>query len=93
VRPKRMAILMGLLAGASALSDGALSEGIAAEGAKRDKKPASAAKAPPPDVKFLEYLGTLEGEGENWTDVAAPDLLEQVKGDAKAKAAAKPEKK
>jgi hypothetical protein len=83
-----MAILMGLLAGTSTSIDG-----FAAEAVKPDKKPASAAKAPPPDVKFLEYLGTLEGEGENWTDVAAPDLLEQVKGDAKAKAVAKPEKK
>ena len=88
MRPKRMAMLIGLLAGTSALSDG-----LADEGVKPDKKPASAAKAPPPDVKFLEYLGTLEGEDENWTDVTAPDLLEQVKGDAKAKAVAKPEKK
>jgi hypothetical protein len=67
--------------------------GLAADGDKPDKKPAPPAKAVQPDVKFLEYLGTLEGEGENWTDVAATDLLEQVKSASKAKVVAKPEKK
>ena len=87
--PKRMAIwLMGLLAGSSLAA-----VGLAADGGKPDKKPVSPVKAPPPDVKFLEYLGSLEGEGENWTDVVAADLLEQNKGASKAKTVAKPVEK
>jgi hypothetical protein len=85
-------LLLGLLAGTVLAADGPAMGGLAADGDKTDKKPAPA-KVAPPDEKFLEYLGTLEGEGENWTDVAATDLLEQVKSASKAKLVAKPEKK
>lgn len=42
----------------------------AAESAPKKVAPAQPAL---PDIKFLEYLGTLEGDDENWTDVDAPD--------------------
>ena len=56
-------------------------------------------KSPPakqqPDIKFLEYLGTMEADDENWTDVAATVLAEQSakqsdKLDAKQESTAKP---
>jgi hypothetical protein len=85
---KRMAVLLGLLTGTAIAADVPTADHV-----KQDNKPAAPANAAPPDVKFLEYLGTLEDEGENWTDVAATDLLEQVKSASKAKVVAKPEKK
>ena len=39
-----------------------------AQGAQPSQKPAN--KSAAPDIEFLEYLGTLESEDENWTDVA-----------------------
>jgi hypothetical protein len=57
----------------------------------------SAGKTPPPDLAFLEYLGTLEGDGENWTDVVNMELPKDAKpaaktSDAKAtKGKSKPE--
>lgn len=55
------------------------------------KKAAPATKATQPDVKFLEYLGTLEGDDENWTDVATTVLAEpKAKGATKSEAVAKP---
>lgn len=55
------------------------------------KKPAPASKATQPDVKFLEYLGTLEADDENWTDIATTVLAEpKGKGAAKSEAVAKP---
>src|SRR5712671_6171035 len=29
-----------------------------------------------PDLEFLEYLGTLESDGENWTDAVNADLAQ-----------------
>jgi hypothetical protein len=86
-------LLLGLLAGVLPVVDGRAADRPVTDSGKPDKKPAAPAKAAQPDEKFLEYLGTLEGEGEDWTDVAATDLLEQVKSASKAKAVAKPEKK
>ena len=31
-------------------------------------------KSPPPDLDFLEYLGTLESDEDNWTDVMNVEL-------------------
>lgn len=45
-----------------------------------------------PDLEFLEYLGTLENDGENWTDIVNVDLprAPKAKG-ATDKDKAKPE--
>ena len=56
---------------------------------QQQKKPARPAAQP--DIKFLEYLGTLEGDDENWTEIAAIALAEpKGKPSAKPEAAAKP---
>ena len=34
-----------------------------------------------PDVKFLEYLGSLEGDDENWTDIAKSVALKSASTD------------
>ncbi len=57
IAPKHIAFL---LAGFSLTAQ-------AAESAPKKAAPAQ------PDIKFLEYLGTVEGDDENWTDVDAPD--------------------
>lgn len=45
------------------------------------------AKSPAPDLDFLEYLGTLESDDGNWTDVLNVDLPAQTPAaPAKAKA-------
>jgi hypothetical protein len=54
---------------------------------------APGAEAPPakqqskntPDIEFLEYLGTLEGDGENWTDIVKADLMHTAKPKSGAK--------
>lgn len=44
-----------------------------------DKAPAKPAeKAPAPDLDFLEYLGTLESDDGNWTDVLNVELPTQA---------------
>ncbi|HTE41379.1 MAG TPA: hypothetical protein VK629_11140 [Steroidobacteraceae bacterium] len=63
------------------------------------KKTSVDAKASKPDLKFLEYLGTLEGEDENWTDLAVIALedaqtdtapvISKVKRDAAPKSVVK----
>jgi hypothetical protein len=54
------------------------------------KKATPAAKATRPDPKFLEYLGTLEADEENWTDIASTALAPaDPKHDVKSEAAAK----
>ena len=70
--PKHIAIL---LAGFS------LGAHNAASGAESEKK-AEPAKATQPDIQFLEYLGTLEDDDENWTDVEA---VPEPQNKAKAK--------
>ena len=51
-----------------------------------DRAPAKpAAKSPAPDLDFLEYLGTLESDDGNWTDVLNVELPTQT-----PQAAAKP---
>jgi hypothetical protein len=32
-------------------------------------RPVAPAKLPPPDIRFLEYLGTVEDDEDNWMDV------------------------
>jgi hypothetical protein len=60
------------------------------------KKAAPASKAAPPDAKFLEYLGTFEGDNENWTQVDLPVIAATAlpptegKAGAKVEATAKP---
>jgi hypothetical protein len=63
----------------------------------------AANKVAAPDLEFLEYLGTLEGDEDNWTDVANLESLAQtnstpaqskdaqsdVKGKSKTETAAK----
>lgn len=52
---------------------------LAAQGAEpAPKKPETkqATRAAKPDIAFLEYLGTLEGDDENWTDIANTVLTE-----------------
>ncbi len=74
---------------------------MAAQGGERAnaKSPtALASKSATPDLDFLEYLGTLEGDEENWTDVANMELSDAkkkaldgavVKGEAKSESTAK----
>ena len=58
----------------------------------RPKKPTEPTKPAQPDVKFLEYLGTLEGDDENWTEIAAIALAAPAEAaDPKGKQVAKPE--
>ena len=51
---------------------------LSVEGAEPAPKKADAKSATPvkPDIAFLEYLGTLEGDDENWTDIANTVLAE-----------------
>jgi len=65
---------------------------LAAHGAEPEtKKTAATSKSAQPDIRFLEYLGTLESDGENWTDIATTTLASpKDKDDAKAEATAKP---
>ncbi len=64
---------------------------LAAQGAEPSpKKTAPASKVAQPDIKFLEYLGTLEGDDENWTEIADSALAApEGKGKAKAEAVVK----
>ena len=48
---------------------GAALHSITAHSAEPSKRTAQ------PDIKFLEYLGSLEGNEENWTDVANAEAL------------------
>jgi hypothetical protein len=51
---------------------------LAAHGAESvAKKTAVAAKATQPDIEFLEYLGTVEGDDENWTEIEDEQLTWQ----------------
>jgi poly-gamma-glutamate capsule biosynthesis protein CapA/YwtB (metallophosphatase superfamily) len=82
--PKHVAIL---LAGFSLAAHGAESAA---------KKTAAAAKAAQPDIEFLEYLGTVEGDDENWTEVEdeqlnwqQSDAAPKARDGAKTEAAAK----
>ena len=64
---------------------------LAAHGAESaSKKTAPAPKVEQPDVKFLEYLGALEGDEENWTEIATVLAEPKDKGATKQEAAAKP---
>jgi len=69
-----------------------LSFAMSAQGAEPEaKRPAD---KPPvvakPDIAFLEYLGTLEDDEENWTDIANTVLAEaRSKRSAKQEATAK----
>jgi hypothetical protein len=61
---------------------------LAAHGAESaPKKPTQATKPAQPDVKFLEYLGTVDGDEENWTDA----LIAVVAAEPQSKANAKVE--
>jgi hypothetical protein len=60
--------MVGWLAGCVLVAP--LAAPIEARCAEPLKKPAAVIKTPLPDLKFLEYLGTLEDDDENWTDVA-----------------------
>ena len=61
------------------------------EQAKPEQAKAEQARPAQPDIKFLEYLGTLEGDGENWTEIAAVALAAPAsKPAAKPEAVAKP---
>jgi hypothetical protein len=64
---------------------------VAAQGAEAQaKKPSTQMKPAQPDIKFLEYLGTLESDEENWTEIAALALAPpESKPNAKPEAAAK----
>lgn len=51
----------------------------------------STSKTAAPDLEFLEYLGTLESDGENWTDVVNVNVQSRdaagkstVKGESKS---------
>jgi hypothetical protein len=62
---------------------------LAAHGAESaPKKPAQQPKSAQPDVKFLEYLGTVDGDEENWTDTISEVLTAEPQGKANAKVAA-----
>jgi len=64
---------------------------LAAQGAEpKIQKAVAPSKSAQPDVRFLEYLGTLESDGENWTDIATTTVASPKDKDAKAEAAAKP---
>jgi len=55
-----------------------------------DRPAAKQAKSPQPDLDFLEYLGTLENDEDNWTDVMTMDLPNAASSAAKpAKATGK----
>jgi hypothetical protein len=47
---------------------------LAAYAADREPKPAP--KIVAQDLDFLEYLGTLESDEENWTDIAVMNLTD-----------------
>jgi len=67
-----------------------------AVGADRASKKAPTADKPAaqPDIKFLEYLGTVEDDEENWTQIDLEQVTTKVlaapEGKAKTEAAAKP---
>jgi hypothetical protein len=42
---------------------------LAAHGAEQTARKAASNKAVQPDIEFLEYLGTAEGDDENWTEI------------------------
>ena len=64
-------VIAGLAAAVAAHCDTARGDTV-------PKAPVSTHAAIEPDIKFLEYLGTLEGDDENWTEVAS---AESVSGD------------
>jgi hypothetical protein len=47
-------------------------------------------KSPPkpaqPDIQFLEYLGSVEADDENWTDVSAAEPVVDSKASTKSAA-------
>ena len=65
---------------------------LIAHGAEPEaKKTATTSKPAQPDIGFLEYLGTFESDGDNWTDIATTTVASpKDKDDAKAEATAKP---
>ena len=75
--PKHIAVL---LAGFS----------LAAQGAESaPKKPVQATKPAQPDVKFLEYLGTVDGDDENWTDALSDALIDATAAEPPSRVNAK----
>jgi len=63
---------------------------LTAQAADPSKEQAAEAKKAQPDIKFLEYLGAMESDQDNWTDIAASALADaKRKGDARAEDAAK----
>jgi hypothetical protein len=65
---------------------------LTAHGAESQSK-----KLPPkptqPDIQFLEYLGSVEADDENWTDVSAAESVVEHKPSTKSVAKAAVEKK
>jgi hypothetical protein len=60
---------------------------LAAQGAESaPKQPAQPAKPALPDIKFLEYLGTVDGDDENWTDALSVMSAVEPQNKANAKA-------
>jgi hypothetical protein len=75
--PKHIAVL---LAGFS----------LAAQGAESaPKKPVQAAKPTQPDIQFLVYLGTVDGDDENWTDALSDALIDARAAEPQGKVNAK----
>jgi hypothetical protein len=71
--PKHIAVL---LAGFSLAAHGAESA---------PKKTTQPAKPAQPDIKFLEYLGTVDGDDENWTDALSAVVAAEPQSNANAK--------
>jgi hypothetical protein len=62
------ALLAGLASGAEPQAR-PLPQAVAKPG-----QASSPQRSAPPDIRFLEYLGTLEADDENWTEIAAAAL-------------------
>lgn len=64
---------------------------LAAHGAERASVKTN--KSPAPDLDFLEYLGTLENDEDNWTDIAKMELPQATTVAGKNAATATPKDK
>lgn len=53
--------------------------GSKANGSKMDTAPNKAASPTTADLDFLEYLGTMESDEDNWTDLANDDVAAAAK--------------
>jgi hypothetical protein len=73
VAPKVIAVL---LAGFSLAAHGAESA---------PKKSAPPTQPTQPDIKFLEYLGTVDDDEENWTDALSDVIVAEPPSKTKAK--------